>query len=105
MVATSVTARGLTMRRVRRCEIAQPHDPAMLDAIAFGGSVSTEQPFCDRQPAPYYCQLHGGYGGPGRPDPAKGKAPPLPELRRTRYVCNATHVCAREGACPTQLTV
>ena len=107
-VAQSVTKVAITWRRVRRCEIAQPHDPTMLDAIAFGGSVSTEQPFCDREPAPYYCSSHGGYAGPARLNPASAKPGakvPHPELRRTRHVCNATNVCSREGQCPTRLSV
>ena len=107
-VAQSVTKIAITWRRVRRCEIAQPHDPTMLDAIAFGGSVSTEQPFCDREPAPYYCSSHGGYAGPARLNPASAKPGakvPHPELRRTRHVCNATNVCSREGQCPTRLSV
>ena len=105
MVAQSVTSRAITRRRVRRCVIAQPHDPAALDAIAFGGSVSTEQPFCDRQPPPYYCAAAGEADAAAA---ASGTEPrkrfPHAEARRTAAVCNATDVC-KNDACPTLLSV
>jgi hypothetical protein len=104
MVAQSVTSRAITYRRVRRCVIAQPHDRSALDAIAFGGGVSTEQPFCDRVPAPYYCEA----SAPAPTNTTQERHIPrsqIPEARRTKAVCNQTHVCAREGACPTLLKV
>ena len=97
-VAQSVTRVALTLKRVRRCVIAQPHNRSMLDAITFGGSVSTEQPFCDRVPAPYYCTSDPGDRG------ANARRPEYLEARRTRLVCNET-ARPREGGYPTSLIV
>ena len=97
-VATSVTKQAITHRRVRRCVISQAHDPSALDAIAFGDSVSTEQPFCERQPAPYYCDRNGGLTY------ARGTFSSNQE-RRNRIVCNQTQLCPRLDSCPQSLSV
>ena len=110
MVASSVTRRGgkitqLTQRRTQRCTIARPGDPRALDAITFGGSVSTEQPFCDRVPAPYYCadERRGGGGAQSALATAAGGFPSS-EARRAALVCNQTLAgCKLEGGCPTLL--
>ena len=98
MIAQSVTRVALTLKRVRRCVIAQPHNRSVLDAITFGGSVSTEQPFCDRTPAPYYCTS----------DPnarsVNERRPEYMDAWRTRVVCNET-ARPREGGHPTALIV
>ena len=99
LVATSVTKTAITRRRVKRCVIAQPRDPRALDAIAFGG-MSTEQPSCDRVPAPYYCSTDAQnwqYGALGRYRHS--------EAWRESAVCNQTQLCPREGTCPTLLNV
>ena len=101
LVASSVTRKNgritrLTQRLTLRCTIARPDDSSALDAITFGGSVSTEQPFCDRVPAPYYCA--------NKEDllTAAGRFVNS-EARRAALVCNQTQACAREGACPARL--
>ena len=95
LVASSVTRKNgritrLTQRLTLRCTIARPDDSSALDAITFGGSVSTEQPFCDRVPAPYYCA--------NKEDLLTAAGLFVnSEARRAARVCNQTQACAREA--------
>ena len=96
MIAQSVTKIAITRRRVVRCVIAQPQNRSALDVIAFGAaSISTEQPVCDREPRPYYCN---------REDINSSTSPAKRVVKHKLSVCAETQMC-RPGGCPTVLKV
>lgn len=72
----------------RRCLTRSRRDRTVFETVAFGGAAfSTEQPFCDRKPAPYFC---------GRRPSSNGTS--LHQWHAAR-VCSRHDVCDRYDNC------